>query len=152
MKQATFEVMLRILCGRLSDLHEVYWTVTELPALYETSVSEYPNTPDVALLEWIVKYKVLKSIQIADGVTLNIAKDGKRCALFCRHYQAIVLEKLNEQNPEIELGEALVKIWQDKIEKHGVDEAKAKMQKHFAGRQTDAFKTQMNESYKAAIA
>jgi hypothetical protein len=149
MTRPQFETCLSILCARLSDLHEIYWTVTDLPALYETPVSEQPM-PDVALLEWIVKRKVLKSITLAPGAVLDIARDGQRCVLFCRHYNALLIERLNEVHPEPEVQAALVSMWKARIKELGRDGAIERMKADFPGVYGMYYKEQLNESFKTA--
>jgi hypothetical protein len=148
MTRPQFETCLSILCARLSDLHEIYWTVTDLPALYETPVAEYPNAPDVALMEWIVKRKVLKSITLAPGAVLDIARDGERCVLFCRHYNALLIEKLNEVHPEPEVNAALVSMWKARITELGRDAAIERMKADFPGQYGRYYKEQLNQAFK----
>lgn len=150
MTRPQFETSLSILCVRLSDLHEIYWTVTDLPALYETPVVELPNAPDVALLEWIVKRKVLTRITLAPGAVLDIARDGERCVLFCRHYNALLIEKLNEVHPEPEIDAALVSMWNARIKELGRNGAIERMKADFPGQYGRHYKNELNQSFKIA--
>ncbi len=150
MTRPQFETSLSILCARLSDLHEIYWTVTDLPALYETTVSELPNAPDVALMEWIVKRKVLTRITLAPGAVLDIARDGERCVLFCRHYNALLIEKLNEVRPEPEIQAALVSMWKARIKELGRDGAIERMKADFPRQYGRYYKEQLNQAFKTA--
>jgi len=83
MTRPEFETKMQLTCTRLSELQEVYWTVTVLRAIYTISPDYWPGWVDVAFLDWVVARRIVTKITLAHGAVLDVARDGKECWFQC---------------------------------------------------------------------
>lgn len=152
MTRPEFETKMQLTCARLAELQEVYWTVTDLSAIYTITPDYWPGWVDVAFLDWVVARRIVTKITLAPGAVLDIARDGARCVLFCRHYNALLIEKINEVRPEPEIQAALIAMWKARIKELGRDGAIERMKADFPGQYGRHYKKQLNQAFKTATA
>ena len=150
MTRPEFETKMQLTCARLAELQEVYWTVTDLSAIYTITPDYWPGWVDVAFLDWVVARRIVTKITLAPGAVLDVARDGERCVLFCRHYNALLIEKLNEVPPIPEIDTALVSMWKARIKELGRDGAVERMKADFPGQYGRHYKEQLNQAFKTA--
>jgi hypothetical protein len=157
MTRPEFETKMRLTCPRLSELQEVYWTVTDLSAIYTIAPDYWPGWIDLAFLDWVVARRIVTKITLAPGAVLDVARDGKECVLFCRHYLAHYIEVLPQMhkaqddagNEEIIIP-ALAAMWKDAIARNGKEKAIQEMRANFPGMYGVGYKDQLNKSFKIA--
>jgi len=188
MTREDFKIMMSGVCARLSELQEVYWTVTDLSAIYTTTPDYWPGWVDVAFLEWVVKRRIVTTITLAPGAgegkneldengyirvykgkvdgwrkpyypgaVLDVAKDGKECVLFCRHYllhwHECLLERYRREDAKADeevIIPALTNLWRTKITRLGKEKAIKEMRASFPGVYGVGYKDQLNKAFKIA--